>query len=202
MTMKGIKMNLRGISSASLFMGWVVGIWLLSFLTSGASYAQTYRDIGLPPSEIFEKMIVYAQEKDFEKLSKALQLIKPITQALATKFSKNPEEEIQDAIKQKNGEKAVLSIQRLVTLDLRDLLSIALGSIRESSEKATTKFKTAYLDYLLISPYVQVKSFSGDQKIKNIFRRAVTSFASEEELKQMIQEIEKELFAASPELKI
>ncbi|MHB8483118.1 MAG: hypothetical protein ACYDBV_10395 [Nitrospiria bacterium] len=95
-----------------------------------------------------------------------------------------------------------MSVQRLVTLDLQDLLSIAVGSIRESPEKATAKFKTAYLDYLLISPYVQVKSFASDQKIKNIFRRAVTTFSSEVEIKQMTQEIEKELFTASPELKL
>ena len=147
-------------------------------------------------------MIVYAQEKDFEKLSKTLQLVKPITQAVGTKYSKNPEEEVQNAIQKKSGEKALLSVQRLVALDMRDLLSIAAGSIREGSEKATTKLKTAYLDYLLISPYVQVKSFSADQKIKNVFRKAVTTFASEEELKQMIQEIEKELFSAYPELKL
>ena len=194
-------MNLRGISLASSFTGWVAGIWLLSFLTAGLSYAQTYRDIGLPPSEIFEKMIVYAQEKDFEKLGKTLQIIKPITQTLGNKYSKNPDEAIRTAIDKKDREKAILSVQRLVTLDLQDLLSIAVGSVRESSEKAPTKFKTAYLDYLLISPYVQVKNFSADQKIKNTFRKAVTTSAKEDELKEMTEDIQKELFNACPELR-
>ncbi|MBI1822242.1 MAG: hypothetical protein HY036_07970 [Nitrospirae bacterium] len=179
----------------------MIWIWVLLFPLSGSSVAQTYREIGLPPSEIFEKMIGYAQEKDFEKLRKTLQIIKPITQTLGNKYSKTPDEAIRTAIDKKDREKAVLSVQRLVALDLQDLLSIAVGSVRESSEKATTKFKAAYLDYLLISPYVQVKSFSADQKIKNTFRKTVTTSAKEDELKEMAEVIQKELFNACPELK-
>ena len=184
-----------------LFSRWVMGIGLLSFLTGGLSYAQTYRDIGLPPSEIYEKMIVYSQENDFEKLNKTLQLIKPITQALNTKYSKNPESEIQNAVDHKDGAKALLAVQRLIALDLHDLLSITGGTIRESSERATSKLKAAFLDYSILSPYIQVKSFSGDQKIKNIFRRAITTFAGEDELKQNMDEIEKELYGAFSALK-
>ena len=91
--------------------------WMLTFPLSGLSGAQTYRDIGLPPSEIFEKMIVYAQEKDFEKLSKTLQLVKPITQAVGTKYSKNPEEEVQNAIQKKSGEKALEQFRAGAVID-------------------------------------------------------------------------------------
>ncbi|MHB8483119.1 MAG: hypothetical protein ACYDBV_10400 [Nitrospiria bacterium] len=72
-------MNVKTVLPVKLLlMTLITGIVFL--MTDPPGYAQTYREIGLPPSEIFEKMIVYAQEKDFEKLGKTLQLIRPITQ--------------------------------------------------------------------------------------------------------------------------
>jgi hypothetical protein len=193
--MKRIKERLL---NQKLFYLLLLGILLSQVVPA---HAQSYRDLGLPPSEIYQKMLEYAQEKDFDRLSKTLQLIKPVTEALDTKYASHLSEDILSAIGRKDGDKALQTIRRFLLTDMKDLLSIGVGAMRESAEKATTKFKTAYLDYLLLSPYIQVKSFSSDQKIKNLFRRAVTRFSSEEELKSISDEIEKELFSADPTLK-
>lgn len=175
---------------------------IISFQFCGMSSAQSYRDLGsISLNETFEKMLEYSKKNDFDKLEKSFQLIKPLSQFLENKYSKNTEKAIQSAIDRKDGEKAFQAIQQLIFLDMKDLLLIGIDIVHDSKEKATTKFKYAYLDYLLLSPYIQVKSYSGDQKIRNLFRKFAMSINKFDELKLLNEEIEKEIINSFPTLK-
>jgi hypothetical protein len=163
-------------------------------------YGQSYRDLGVPPSEIFQKMVAYVQGRDFEKLGKTLLVIKPLTGALGTKYSKNLHEEIQKAVDSKDGDKGLAAVQRVISGDLRALLEVGPGAA-ESPEKAGTRFKAAYLDYLVLSPFIQDKNFQADQKVRNLFRKASTTNPQLDGFKEIGGEIEKELLSTLPDLK-
>lgn len=181
---------------------WIIFAAILMLCPAALAQSQPYRDnLPLPASEIYQKMLSYAQDQDFEKVERSLQVTKPVTQALNSKFGANIETEIRDGVTKKDQDRVIRAIQRLISLDMKDLMLVGATAARESQDKAVAKFKSAYLDYLLLSPYIQVKSFASDQKIKTLFRKAVTISASAEAFGRAAEEIEQELGTAYPELK-
>ncbi|MBI1823554.1 MAG: hypothetical protein HY200_00615 [Nitrospirae bacterium] len=174
------------------------------FLISGfseLSSAQSYRDLGnLSLNDTFEKLLDYSKQNDFEGIEKSIQLLTPLKQSLESKYSKKNERALQSAIDQKEGEKALLAIQQLIYLDMKDQLLTGIDSVSHSKERAITKFKYAYLDYLLLSPYLQSKSFNGEQKIRNLFRKFAMSVNKTDQLMALNQEIEKEMLNTFPTL--
>lgn len=179
-------------------------IWMVILLLSPAALglSQPYRDnLVLPSSEIYQKMLSYTQDKDFEKLERSLQMIKPVTQAMKSKFGADIEAEIRDGLAKKDHERVLRAIQHLISLDMKDLLSLGTEMAQESQFKAVTKFKSAFLDYLLLSPFIQIKNFSSDQKIKNTFRKSLDTSVSAADFGRAAEEIERELDTVFPELK-
>jgi len=153
--------------------------------------AQPYRDgLLLPTSQLYERMLAYAEEKDYTKVERSLEVARPVMEALKGKFGTDVQAEIRDAMARKDGEQLLRSLRRLVVLDMRDLMSLGLAA--ETQEKASTKFRHAYLDYLLVSPVIQTRDFPADQRIKNAFRRAVLR-STYDQLRMATEDIEREL---------
>ena len=174
-------------------------LFLFSLQFCGITNAQSYRELGaVSLNESFENMLKYSKHKDFEKLSSSLQLIKPLSQSLDAKFSKNYEKAILSAIENKDGEKALQAVQQLIYLDMEDQLLIGITIVPNSKDMAITKFKNAYMDYLFLSPYIQENDYPGDQKIKNLFRKFVLSINKYEELAGVNQDIKKEIIKSYP----
>jgi hypothetical protein len=174
-------------------------LFLFSLQFCGITSAQSYRELGtISLNESFENMLKYSKHKDFEKLSSSLQLIKPLSQSLDAKYSKDNEKAILSAIENKDGEKVLQAVQQLIFLDMEDQLLIGITIVPNSKDTAITKFKNAYMDYLFLSPYIQENDYSGDQKIKNLFRKFVLSINKYEELAGVNQEIKKEILKSFP----
>jgi hypothetical protein len=183
----------------------------LLLFTFVPAWAQPYRDnLPLPSIEINRQLMTYAQAKDFEKISRTLTMVKPLTDALKKKFVSDVESELRSGLKAQDQDRIVKATQRLVYLDLKDLMDLAVELMGESNDKAKTKMKAAYLDYLLLSPYIEKLNFSSDQKIKKHFRsanlaldasvayggeKAIASAVagSAEDIKRLVDEIDKEL---------
>ena len=152
---------------------------------------QPYRDtLVLPSAQLFERMLTYADDKDYEKVSRSLQVARPVIEALKAKFGGDPEGDIRDGLGRKDLDRVKRGLHRLILLDMRDLVGLALTA--ESSEKASTKFRGAYLDYLMLSPGVQARDFNADQRIRNAFRRAVLR-STREQMQEARDEIEREV---------
>jgi len=165
------------------------------------SRAQSYRESNaVPVGEVLEKLLGFSKRNEFEKIDKSLVQIKSLSETLDSKYSRKIEKSIQIAVQEKDGERALKAIQALIFYDMKDLLSIGIDSVQFSKEKAIVKFKYAYLDYLLLSPFIQVQSYSGDQKIRNLFRKFALSINNSENLKSLNEEIEREIINSDPDL--
>jgi hypothetical protein len=180
----------------------VTSLLIFYFQFSGISSAQSYRDLGpVSLNETFRNLLKFSKYNEFENLEKSLQLIKPLSQTLDSKYSNKSGKAIQNSIEKKDGEKAVQGIQQLIFLDIKDQLLIGIDTVPNSKEQALSQFKNAYMDYLLLSPSIQENNYSGDQKIKNLFRKLLLLINKSDQLPAVYQDIEKEIMNSFPNLK-
>ncbi len=181
---------------------WVVLITALMLSHSTSGLSQPYRDnLPIPAFEIYKNMLNFAQNKDFERVERSLQVIRPISETINLKFKEDIEAEILQGMVKKNSDMTIRAIQLLIFLDMKDLMSLGAEEAKGSLEKAKPKFKAAFLDYQLLSPYINAKNFSSDQKIMDTFRRGVATATNAEDLRRVAEKIENELLTALPELK-
>lgn len=163
---------------------------------------QTYRDnLPLPSFEILKKLLNFAEDKNFEKIWRTIQVIRPLTEEIRLKFGVNIELEIKNALAEKDKERVIRAIQQLVFLDMKDFMLLGTVAAEESLDKAKPKFKAAFLNYLLLSPHITVKSFPSDQMIKNSFQRGTATATGAEDFRRTSEKIERELLTVMPELK-
>jgi len=138
--------------------------------------AQPYRDqMPQPSSEINRKLMTYAQSSDFEGFEQTLPSIKPLLDAFLAKFGAKVEFNMRPAINSRDKARLIKATQQLIYLDLKDLMNLTLESMGLSTDKATVQMKSAYLNYLILSPIIEKTYFPSDQKVKNNFRTAVLS---------------------------
>lgn len=164
-------MQLKQLISALLF--------LLIFLSNTAN-GQPYREgLAIPPVQVFTGMLDFAKSGKYEKVEKSLQILTPLLTALSQKYGTDFASEIKstisaviyaDSVSAKDKDKILKGIQKLIFADMKDLFDQADLVIKESNEKAQVKYKTAFLDYLLLGPYIEAKNFQSDGKIKRGFR--------------------------------
>lgn len=189
-----------------------MAIWpaLMTLTWFPISWAQDYRDsLTLPSLEINRNLITYAQAMDLQKISRTLPVIKPLTDALKTKFGIDVESEIRSALVVQDPARLLKATQQLVYFNIKDLMDLSLGLLGESTSKARAKMKAAYLNYLLLSPFIQKVNLSSDQLIKNRFRAVdlvlgssspysrepTLPISAQQQIRQLIVEIETELAA-------
>lgn len=166
------------------------------------SSAQSYRDLGnLSLNDTFEKLLDGARLNHFEELEKSIQVLTPLIKMLESKYSNKENSLLQTAVSQRNSEMALVAIQKLIYYDMKDQLLNGIDLVSTSKDRAITRFKYAYLDYLLLSPSLQTINFNGEQKIRNLFRKFAISVNRPDQLMVLNQEINKELLNTFPILK-
>ena len=178
-------------------------LMMIPFFTEpGFSFAQSYREVGNQSlNDTFEKLLHDSERGNFDAVEKTFQQISQLDRYLEEKYALNTGQAIKNAIDRKDGEKALEAIQRLIYSDMREELQAGINSVHLSKEKSIRIFKYAYLDYLLLSPYIQSKSFSGEQKIRNLFRKFAVSVNRPDELEKLNVQIETEMISSYPALK-
>lgn len=159
--------------------------------------AQGYRDnLPLPLNEILQNMTSYCETQDFERLKKATTLLHPVTSALA-KEDAALAQDMDKAIASKDGPGALIVVHRLAWADVRELFALA----EKSDSDASRHIKAAYLEYTVISPTMQNRSFAADQHIKNAFRKATVSDLPAADRHALLADITSNAFKAYPVLK-
>ena len=161
---------------------WRITLWAAAVLLAAApeAFPQAYRnDIGVPPTDVYQSMMGFAERKDFAKVSASLGTLKPIVGHIAAKYKENPAEAIKSAADQGSADKVTAGIRRLIALDIKDLLDQALQSAEGSQDSAKIAIKAARLNYELLSPEGQKKDFGADQKIKRLFTEAFRVLGTE-----------------------
>ncbi|MFQ5455014.1 MAG: hypothetical protein ACE5EA_02280 [Nitrospirota bacterium] len=134
---------------------------------------QSYRDnIVIPPNDIYKNLLKYIEREDYQKIKKALNLLNGIINVLDAKYSINLMTKLNNSIKRNDNEMILKLIYRLIYFDALDLMDNSIEAVEVSPDKAKTKLKMSYLNYILLSPIIEKKSFSSDIKIKRMFRDA------------------------------
>ena len=175
--------------------------------SAGWVSGQPYRET-LPISqvEIFQRMLVQTEEGNFDKVDKGTIFLDPLFSALQLKFGVNFKARFQDKVIHRDKAGLEASILHLAFLDLIDLLEVAGQLLQKNDlDRAKSKIKVAFQDYLILTPFILNKAFPADQKIKNDFR--VLTLGSEstlrpEEYKRLTAEIQQLIVSAYPEYKI
>ncbi|MFQ5455783.1 MAG: hypothetical protein ACE5EA_06210 [Nitrospirota bacterium] len=167
---------------------------IISSLMPCIGYGQTYRDnLIIPSHKIFENILKYQRRKDYEKIGKLIDMTSNLIANLDKKYKMNIESRLKKSLKDKNDDEIIRFTYKLIILDMKDLFGNGIDFMKVSSEykeKANAKFKTAYLDYLVLSPIMEKKDFNSDLIIKNKFRKAVTTNIKHDEAGKIIKEIE------------
>ena len=132
--------------------------------------AQAYRNaVRVPPVDVYQSMLNFADRKEYAKVSGSLNVLSPIVNHITAKFKDNPTVMIKTAIVKGDPDEILLGVQTLIILDIKDLLDDALQKIEQTPDASKSAVKAARLNYELLSPYVQKKDFAADQKIKKSF---------------------------------
>ena len=178
----------------SIFSRTLISLFFLAFtalFTPSSAEAQPYREaLESPPSKTYQEILYHFHQRDYENLKRSLRLLQPLTRHLKSTYQVDVVRQIESGIKTGDHEGILLSIQRLVFLDMRDLFSLAFSTIDASKEQARESLRMAYRNYLLLSPYVQISRFRTDQRIKTLFRHAATATLESKRLLPLTGEIE------------
>jgi len=149
---------------------YVLFVMVLGIFGVHDAWAQSYRNaVQVPPVEVFQSMLTFADRKDYSKVQNSLNVLAPVVNHIRAKFSVNPAEDINQAIKRGNQDEIMMSIQTLIVLDIEDLLDEALKGVESSPDSAKTAVKTARIDYELLTKAVAKSDFASDQRIKKDF---------------------------------
>ncbi len=152
----------------------------LTFFGVHDVWAQSYRNtIQVPPVEVYQSMLNFADRKDYAKVVGSLDTLAPIVNHITAKFTDNPSDGIKKAVDKGNQDDILLSVHTLIVLDIKDLLDEALKQVAQSPDASKTMVKTARLNYELLSSYVQKKDFTADQKIKKSFTESFRLLGSD-----------------------
>lgn len=150
----------------------LVYAFFILLVSAGGAFGQPSRE-GLPISQvqIFQRMLFQAEEGNFDSVQKSTLFLDPLLSDFQAKFGINMKAGIQDKIARKDKAGLESDVLHLVFLDMSDLFQIAGEQLKEKKlENAKVKIRTAYQDYLILSPSMSEKAFPADQKIKNDFR--------------------------------
>lgn len=152
----------------------------VGFLNIDRVQAQAYRNaVQVPPIEVYQSMLNFTDRKEYAKVMGSLNVLAPIVSHIATKFKGNPLEGIKKAVDRGDPDEILLSVQVLISLDIRDLLDEALQQVETSPDNSKTLIKIARLNYELLSPSVQKKDFAADSKIRKHFTESFRTLGSE-----------------------
>ncbi|MBI3610098.1 MAG: hypothetical protein HY204_05270 [Nitrospirae bacterium] len=158
----------------------------IGFLNADRALAQAYRNaVGVPPVEVYQSMLNFADRKEYAKVMGSLTVLSPIVNHIGTKFKDNPSKGIKKAVDKGDPDEILLSVQALIVLDVKDLLDEALQQAAASPDGSKTLLKIARLNYELLSPYAQKKDFAADTKIKKTFTELFRTLGSEVDSEQI-----------------
>lgn len=149
---------------------WLIGLSLL-FISDGVLSATAQRaKLKTPPVKIYQSMLRFADKGDYGKIEASLTFIKPIILPIKKKWKINMEREIRESVGKQDKTVVLLSIQKLIFLDMESLMYTSIDK-ELPDKKRGVQIRTAYLNYLLLSPTIKKKKFLADQRVKKAFRR-------------------------------
>lgn len=142
---------------------------IFSIVTPASS--TEFRDLlSVPTVDVYRATLKYHKANDLEKVKKSIFFLKTLVENLDKKYETQFFENIIDSIAEDNGIMCGILLTRLIYYDIRDLLDLGMQDLENSGGKAKKRFKSAYLEFLLIKHHVEEINFSVATKVTRAFR--------------------------------
>jgi hypothetical protein len=151
----------------------ILGLLLFVMLPDSASlFAQEYsrERFPIPVPEILANIYSNLDRGAYDTISKTLIILSPLLQDLEQKEGVDIRGRITEAIQSKNRERVARELERMVIIDISDLLNFVNAS-RPLNETDKIHIRIALLEYNVIGPQIQETDFSMDQRVKNSFKK-------------------------------
>ncbi len=152
----------------------ISGVLSLFYHTHSAQAQLHGQKIEQPQFVTFQSIMWFAENEDYEKISKSLPFLGKITAEIKDRFGVNMVSEIEIALRKRNKATTLLTVHKLIFYDMKNLFFLVEQMGIKSPGKSLTWVKTAYLDYLLLAPKVKRKHFKTHQHIKRLFKQVVS----------------------------
>ena len=127
--------------------------------------------LGVPLEKVFERVLIAAEEKKFEKVKNALKLLDPIAQEVNQELGINIKAQLEEAVNAGERDQIIHRTQQFVFFTIKILLSGCHQYAADRSHMAPL-IREAYALYLVLDYYVQKKDFLTAQDMKLAFRQA------------------------------
>jgi hypothetical protein len=154
---------------------------IVSALLTGTAFAQlpSRSTYNIPPPDIFSHLFYYLDEDNWEKVEGTVTFLSVLIGEMETEFGIKIESALMTAVREKDKEKFEKLALSLVFFDAKSLFAGSQDELARSPDKAITRLKAAYSDYIACSARVEKYDFKLNQKIKTVFRKAYIMVQSE-----------------------
>ncbi|MBI4133978.1 MAG: hypothetical protein HY475_00990 [Candidatus Terrybacteria bacterium] len=133
---------------------------------------QQYKDIALPPYEFYEALVGYAENENYDGLGRAMRHLDPLFSAVRERFGTDVKGDMQLGMRQRDNQKVLASIFRLLFLDMK--LNLEAARKARPADK-NQMIEMGYLNYRFLSPRVAARNKKMDAAIKADFKAAYRS---------------------------
>jgi len=154
----------------NILLVWFIGLSLLVTSDGALSATAQRAKLKTPPVKIYQSMLRFADKGDYGKIEASLAFIQPVILMIKKRWDIDMEREIRESVAKQDKAVARLSIQKLIFLDMESLLYTSIDK-DQPNKKRRVQIRTAYLNYLLLSPTIKKKKFLANQRVKKTFRR-------------------------------
>lgn len=144
----------------------MLALALVGLLVEAVAAPHQYERLRFAPYEVFEAMLAYAEQGDFEPLLRGASYASPLFEALPG--GAEVERQLKKAAATRDSRAALAAVQRLLLIDLRFNMRGAAGPGGLERER----LQMAFVDYHFLAPRVRAADARLDRRIRAAFRTA------------------------------
>jgi hypothetical protein len=149
-------------------------ILFLFHLTHSAQAQFHGQGTGQPHFVTFQSILRFAENENFEKISKSVPFLGNISAEIKDRFGVNVLSEIEIALSERNKANILSTVRKFVFYDMKNFFFLAEQKSTKSPDQSQSYVLAAHLDYLLLAPTVKGKNFQTHQQIQSMFKQLVS----------------------------
>lgn len=146
---------------------------LIIFMFTGICAAVSSPDrlsLGNAPSIVYKEIFDYLEKKDYSKLTNSLsQQVCLACDEIEARYKFNIKEDIAQKLKQSDYEGLRISMVKLVYFDTKNILFSIDAKNTDDIAMLNDWLKSAYSNYVILSPDIQAKNMVVDWKLRKMF---------------------------------
>jgi hypothetical protein len=146
-----------------------LALWGALLAPAPAAAQEQYEGLAFAPYEIYEAILLYADDANFEGLEKSLKYLKPLLKHLGREYGQDLEGEIKKKIDGRDAPAVKRLLCRVILADMHLHLRAAEAPGRKGD--FAERVQMAYTNYKLLSPVIVIRGGKGaDAELRKAFK--------------------------------